>query len=90
MLLRKKQKEFKVTVIINQTSIGKSNALGYTEIGRKTATEINNLNPANYALIPQNSFFYDIGVTGESNTYSNRGYNENKTNVNFSNLAFAF
>ena len=33
--------------IINQTSIGKSNALGYTGIGRKTATEINNLNPSN-------------------------------------------
>ena len=76
--------------IINQTSIGKSNALGYTGIGRKTATEINNLNPSNYALIPQNSFFYDIGVTGEINNYSNRGYNENKTNFNFSNLAIAF
>lgn len=76
--------------IINQTSIGKSNALGYTGIARKTATEINNLNPANYALIPQNSFFYDIGVTGELNNYSNRAYNEKKANVNFSNLAFAF
>ncbi len=76
--------------VINQTSIGKSNALGYTGIGLKTDSEINNLNPANYALIPQNSFFYDIGVTGELNNYSNRSYSENKKNVNFSNIAFAF
>lgn len=32
--------------VINQTSIGKSNALGYTGIGLKTDSEINNLNPA--------------------------------------------
>jgi len=76
--------------IINQTSIGKSNGLGYTGIGLKTTTEINNLNPANYALIPQNSFFYDVGISGEINTYSNKSYTEDKSNVNFSNLAFAF
>lgn len=76
--------------VINQTSIGKSNGLGYTGIGLKTETEINNLNPANYALIPQNSFFYDIGITGEINNYSNKSYSEDKSNVNFSNLAFAF
>lgn len=76
--------------VINQTSIGKSNALGYTGIGIKTTTEINNLNAANYALIPQNSFFYDIGITGETNTYSNKRFSESKKNVNFSNFAFAF
>lgn len=76
--------------VINQTSIGKSNALGYTGIGIKTDSEINNLNPANYALIPQNSFFYDVGITGEINNYSNKSYSENKKNVNFSNIAFAF
>ncbi|SDQ97838.1 OmpP1/FadL family transporter [Flagellimonas zhangzhouensis] len=76
--------------IINQTSIGRSNAMGYTGIGLKTETEINNLNPSNFALIPQNSFFYDIGVVGEFNSYSNTGNNESKTTLNFSNLAFAF
>lgn len=76
--------------VVNQTSIGKSNGLGYTGIGIKTATEINNLNPSNFALIPQNSFFYDIGITGEINNYSNKTNFEGKSNVNFSNLAFAF
>lgn len=76
--------------IINQTSIGRSNSMGYTGIGLKTETEINNLNPSNFALIPQNSFFYDIGVTMEHNNYSNKGTDETRTTFNFSNLAFAF
>ena len=76
--------------LINQTSIGKSNGMGYSGIGQKTNTEINNLNPANFALIPKNSFFYDIGVKTEFNAYSNSSSDEAKTNFNFSNLAMAF
>lgn len=75
---------------INQTSIGQSNGLGYSGIAHRMDTGINNLNPANYALVPQNSFFYDIGVVGEYNNYSNRGDDESKTTFNFSNIAFAF
>ena len=75
---------------INQTSIGRSNSMGYSGIGLKTDTEINNLNPANFALTPKNSFFYDIGITGESNTYSNSVDNQSKTTFNFSNIAMAF
>jgi len=76
--------------VINQTSIGKTNGMGYSGIGLRSETDINNLNPSNYALIPQNSFFYDIGIVSEFNSYSNRGDNESKTTLNFSNLAFAF
>jgi len=76
--------------VINQTSIGKFNSLGYSGIGIKSSYALNNLNPSNYALIPQNSFLYDIGVTGEFNNYSNSSTSEGKTNVNFSNLAFGF
>ncbi|MEP2279271.1 MAG: hypothetical protein ABJI11_07550, partial [Maribacter sp.] len=76
--------------VINQTSIGKFNSLGYSGIGIKSPYELNNLNPANYSLIPQNSFLYDIGVTGEFNSYSNTSSAEEKSNVNFSNLAFGF
>lgn len=76
--------------VINQTSIGKFNSLGYSGIGIKSPYELNNLNPANYALVPQNSFLYDIGVTGEFNNYSNSSASEEKSNVNFSNLAFGF
>ncbi|WP_291968098.1 OmpP1/FadL family transporter, partial [Maribacter sp.] len=76
--------------VINQTSIGKFNSLGYSGIGIKSPYELNNVNPANYALIPQNSFLYDIGVTGEFNNYSNTSDTEEKSTVNFSNIAFGF
>tara|TARA_R110002020_G_scaffold117986_1_gene269633 strand:+ start:30912 stop:32138 length:1227 start_codon:yes stop_codon:yes gene_type:complete len=76
--------------VINQTSIGRSNGLGYTGIGMKSATDINNLNPANFALTPKNSFFYDVGVRGAYNSYGNRVEGESKASLNFSNLAFAF
>ncbi|WP_424001576.1 OmpP1/FadL family transporter [Maribacter sp. IgM3_T14_3] len=76
--------------VINQTSIGKFNSLGYSGIGIKSPYELNNLNPANYALIPQHSFLYDIGVTGEFNNYSNTSTSEEKSTVNFSNIAFGF
>ncbi|MGX1929920.1 OmpP1/FadL family transporter [Flagellimonas sp. 2504JD4-2] len=75
---------------INQTSIGKFNSLGYSGIGLRTDTGINNLNPSTYALIPKNSFFYDIGVVGEFNSYGNRVDDESRNTLNFSNLAFAF
>ncbi len=75
---------------INQTSIGRTNGMGYSGIALKSDTEINNLNPANFALIPQNSFFYDVGLRGKYNHYNNRINDETKTTVNFSNLALAF
>ena len=64
--------------------------MGYSGIALKSDTEINNLNPANFALTPQNSFFYDIGIRGKYNNYSNRLNDESKTTVNFSNLSLAF
>ena len=76
--------------VINQTSIGISNGLGYTGIGMKLNTGINNLNAANYAMVPKNSFFYDVGVRAKNNTYANNSNSESKTSLNFSNLAFAF
>ncbi len=75
---------------INQSSIGRTNGMGYTGIGLKTSNQINNLNPANYALIPEGSFFYDIGIKGEYNQYSNKADSETKTTINFSNIALAF
>ncbi|WP_335966449.1 hypothetical protein [Galbibacter sp. PAP.153] len=76
--------------VINQTSIGKVNAMGYSGIGMKSVGYINNLNPASYALIPQNNFLYDLGGKAEINTYANKFNSEKNTSFNFSNLAFAF
>lgn len=76
--------------VINSTTMGRSNGMGYTGIGMKSSSEINNLNPSSYALIPKYSFFYDIGVRLAYNTYENRYNSETKTTFNFANLAFAF
>lgn len=76
--------------VINQASIGRTNGMGYSGIGLRSETEINNLNPANFALTPQNSFFYDIGIRGKYNSYSNSINDETKSTVNFSNLSLAF
>ncbi|MGB5434839.1 MAG: hypothetical protein WBM98_03030 [Maribacter sp.] len=76
--------------VINQTSIGFTNGLGYSGIGIRTDTDINNMNASNFALIPQNSFFYDIGLKGEYNSFSNKESDESKTTFNFANLALAF
>ena len=76
--------------VINQSGIGRTNAMGYSGIGLKSKTEINTLNSANFALIPQNSFFYDVGLKGGFDTYSNSSDKESKTTLNFSNIAVAF
>ncbi len=76
--------------VINQSSIGFTNGLGYTGIGIGTDTQINNLNAANYGLIPANSFYYDVGIRGGYNTYSSSTDNESKTTLNFADLAVAF
>ncbi|MBC6997211.1 hypothetical protein BIZ36_01805 [Cytophaga sp. FL35] len=75
---------------INQSGIGKTNGMGYVGIGLKTPEEINNINTANFALVPQNLFIYDVGLKGLYNTFSNRADQETKTTLNFSNLAVAF
>lgn len=76
--------------VINQVTLGEANGLGYTGIGSKSRSSMNGLNPAAYSLIPKNTFFYDIGIRSEHNAYSNTSDSEDKTNLNFSNLAFAF
>lgn len=76
--------------VVNQTSIGATNGLGYTGIAMKSTEFINNLNPANFSQIPRNSFYYDIGVKSNYNTYQNTNNTEGKTRMNFSNIAFAF
>lgn len=76
--------------VINQSGIGKVNGMGYTGIAMKSDGYINNLNPASYSLIPQNSFIFDVGGKAELNTYENKNNAENNTSFNFSNIAFAF
>ncbi|EIJ40043.1 membrane protein [Galbibacter orientalis] len=76
--------------VINQSSIGKVNGMGFTGIAMKSNGYINNLNPASYSVIPQNSFLFDVGGKAEMNTYANKNNSENNSSFNFSNIAIAF
>ena len=75
--------------ISNELNTGKTNALGRTGIALTSSISINNLNPASYAAIPLNRFFYDVGLQYEINELEDKGGEDIQKNGNFSNLAFA-
>lgn len=75
---------------LNQVSTGKTNALGKAGIAMKSNTTINNLNPASYAAIPLNTFFFDVGGKAQFDTYETAGNNESSSSANFSNISIAF
>ncbi|MFC5045624.1 OmpP1/FadL family transporter [Aquimarina hainanensis] len=74
----------------NESNTGKTNSMGKTGIAMPSDNAINNLNPASYATIPSNNFFYDIGVKGQKETLAEAGNEEPRFNANFSNIAIAF
>lgn len=75
---------------LNEAAPGKTNAMGETGIALPMTTEINNLNPAAYATIPEKSFMFDLGGKGEATTFSNSDGGQDVTTFSFSNIAFAF
>lgn len=74
----------------NQTSTGKVNTLGGLGFAFKTATEINLLNPASYAYIGDESFFFDLGFRAQTQSISDVENSNREIAANFSNIAFAF
>ncbi|RZJ72276.1 hypothetical protein [Flavobacterium sp.] len=74
----------------NDAAPGKTNAMGESGIALPMTSEINNLNPAAYATIPEKFFMFDLGGKGERNEYSNADSAEKATTFSFSNIAFAF
>ncbi len=76
--------------LTNELSTGTTNALGNAGIAMPSNTSINNLNPASYAAIPLNTFFFDIGIKAQRETLTEQGSEEPRLNANFSNLALAF
>ena len=74
----------------NEINPGKTNALGKTGIAMPFDNSINNLNPAAFSNIPENGFYFDIGVKAEKETLFEDGKEEARFNANFSNMAIAF
>lgn len=75
---------------MNEISTGKINGLGKSGIAMSSSTFINNSNPASFASIPLNSFFYDFGFKAETNSLTENGRKNSNITANFSNIAIAF
>ncbi|RZJ67639.1 MAG: hypothetical protein EOO50_04990 [Flavobacterium sp.] len=75
---------------LNDAAPGKTNALGEGGVALPMTSEINNLNPAAYATIPEKVFMFDLGAKGEKTNYSNTDASQNATTFSFSNIALAF
>uniref|UniRef100_UPI00404805A8 hypothetical protein n=1 Tax=Mariniflexile sp. TaxID=1979402 RepID=UPI00404805A8 len=74
----------------NEINTGKINGLGKSGIAMSSSTFINNSNPASFASIPLNSFFYDFGFKSETNSLTQNGRKNSNITANFSNIAIAF
>lgn len=76
--------------LTNKLGPGKTNALGKAGIALSSSEGINLLNPASFAEIPQNHFFYDIGFRYQESELTQAGNTESKNSGNFSSIAIAF
>mgnify|MGYP000524786530 CR=1 FL=1 len=76
--------------ITNNTSTGKTNALGKMGIALPSLSFINNSNPASFASIPSNRFLFDFGLKAQSEILRKSRNEESRFNTNFSSLAIAF
>ena len=76
--------------LTNKLGPGKTNAMGKAGIALSSTEEINLLNPASFAAIPLNNFFYDIGFRYQESYFTQAGRTESKNSGNFSSIAIAF
>lgn len=74
----------------NDVSPGKTNGLGRSGIALGSESEINGLNPAAYATIPEKSFYFDIGMKNRNSYYVGRRDEQGNSTYNFSNISLAF
>jgi hypothetical protein len=76
--------------IHNNTLIGKWNGLSGAGLGYASSNEINPLNPASYAVLHKNGFWFDVGAKGGFNSYQNQRSSDRAIDFNFSDLAIGF
>lgn len=74
----------------NDANTGITNSLGKSGVALGTVYEINGLNSASLAKISRDSFFFDVGLKAEYNSYGDNNTDTKQTLYNFSNLSFAF
>jgi hypothetical protein len=72
------------------SDFGSIPGIGSSGIALPTNRFINNLNPASLGFMYQNHFLFDVGGKSIVTTYKNNSKTENRNNVQFSHIAFAF
>jgi hypothetical protein len=75
---------------INESNIGITNSLGKSGISLSSEYELNGLNPASLATIKLNSFFFDIGMKAEYNSFGDKSSSSSMPTFGFSNISFGF
>lgn len=73
-----------------ESDFGSIPAIGSSGIALPSNRFINNLNPASLGFMYQNHFLFDIGGKAIFSSYENNSKKENRNNLQFSHIAFAF
>jgi hypothetical protein len=75
---------------LNTTGYGQNAAMGNTGIGLRSSNHLNILNPASYSAIDTMSFFFEAGISGQSQTFESDPGKETYNNIDFSYFAMGF
>lgn len=73
-----------------ESDFGSIPATGSSGVALPSTRFINNLNPASLGFIAQNHFMFDVGGNAIQTSYQDVSRKENRNNVQFSHIAFAF
>lgn len=74
----------------NFENTGITNSLGYSGVALPSELELNSLNPASLASIPQNSFFFDIGLKLQNTSNESSRSSSKERAFGFSNFSLGF
>lgn len=72
------------------SDFGSIPAIGSSGVALPSNRFINNLNPASLGFMYQNHFMFDVGGNAIQTSYQDISKKENRNNVQFSHIAFAF
>lgn len=73
-----------------ESDFGSIPSIGSSGVALPSSRFINNLNPASLGFMYQNHFLFDVGGTAIQTSYQNLSRKENRNNIQFSHIAFAF
>ena len=75
---------------VYDSDFGTISAMGSSGVALPSERFINNLNPASLGFSYRNHFLFDVGGKAIQTSYQDLSKKENRNNVQFSHIAFAF